>query len=104
MLTAMVAGLPDSILDCASLTCQNMQMTAKELLVLYSRADCHLCELAAGMLESANLDWREVDIDTDPALAARYGIQVPVISRPIDGRELFFPFEESALLNFAAGK
>jgi len=78
-------------------------MTVKEPLVLYSRADCHLCELAATMLDVTGLDWRTVDIDTDPALAGRYGIHVPVISRPSDGRELFFPFDETALLDFYAG-
>ena len=78
-------------------------MTVNESLVLYSRADCHLCNLAAGMLKSAGLDWQEVDIDKDPGLVSRYGIHVPVISRPIDGRELFFPFDEDALVDFAAG-
>ncbi len=77
-------------------------MTVKETLVLYSRAECHLCDLAAGMLRAAGLDWRTVDIDDDPALADRYGVHVPVVSRPVDGRELFFPFDEAALLKFAA--
>jgi hypothetical protein len=78
-------------------------MTVKECLVLYSRADCHLCDLAAAMLDATGLDWRTVDIDTDPVLTDRYGVYVPVISRPTDGRELFFPFDEEALLNFATG-
>lgn len=78
-------------------------MTVKESLVLYSRPDCHLCDLAAAMLDATGLHWRTVDIDTDPALADRYGIYVPVISRPNDDRELFFPFDEKALLDFAAG-
>lgn len=77
-------------------------MTVKESLVLYARADCHLCDLAAKMLDAAGLDWRAVDIDTDPVLVERYGIHVPVIARPGDGRELFFPFNEAALLKFAA--
>ncbi len=78
-------------------------MTVKRTLVLYSRADCHLCDLAAAMLDAAGLDWRTVDIDADPGLTEKYGIQVPVISRPADGRELFFPFDQEDLLDFAAG-
>lgn len=78
-------------------------MTAKETLVLYSRVDCHLCELAAAMLEATGLEWRVVDIDADPVLADRYGLLVPVISRPDDDRELSFPFNESKILEFAKG-
>ena len=78
-------------------------MTAIEPLILYSRADCHLCDLAAAMLETAGVHWRSVDIDTDPGLVRKYGIHVPVVSRPGDGQELFFPFDEETLLRFTAG-
>jgi glutaredoxin len=77
-------------------------MTVKDSLVLYSRAECHLCDLALAMLDATGLEWRAVDIDTDPVLTEKYGIHVPVVFRPADGRELFFPFDEQALLNFAA--
>lgn len=79
-------------------------MTVQQPLVLYSRADCHLCELAEAMLEKSSLSWRSVDIDSDPVLTEKYGIFVPVVSRPCDDRELFFPFDEAALLEFAAGR
>ena len=72
-------------------------MTTNEPLLLYSRADCHLCELAAGMLDRAAIRWREVDIDDDPALVDRYGLRVPVVQRPGDGRELDYPFDEGSL-------
>jgi len=78
-------------------------MTVNEPLILYSRSECHLCDLAAEMLDSAELPWRAVDIDADPVLVARYGVHVPVIARSDDGRELFFPFDKEALLSFAAG-
>ena len=78
-------------------------MTVKEPLILYSRADCHLCKLAEAMLGSADLAWREVDIDDDLELLGKYGVRVPVICRPDDGKELFFPFDEEALLRFTAG-
>jgi len=56
------------------------------------------------MLEKSSLSWRSVDIDSDPVLTEKYGIFVPVVSRPCDDRELFFPFDEAALLEFAAGR
>lgn len=73
-------------------------MTPSKPLLLYVRAGCHLCELAAGMLDRAGIGWRAVDIDGDPALAERYGLRVPVVRRPGDGRELDYPFDEGMLL------
>jgi hypothetical protein len=61
--------------------------------VLYGRIGCHLCHdvratihrgLAAAGLGLADL--AEVDVDTDPALAARFGDWVPVVV--VDGVEL----------------
>ena len=51
--------------------------------ILYTRAECHLCHEARAILERAAgeipIRWREIDVDTDPGLAGRYGGQVPVI-------------------------
>lgn len=69
-------------------------------LVLYTRPDCHLCEVAAGMLEARGLRWRAQNIDTDLGLIRRYGDRVPVVYRPEDGAELFWPFDEQALEEF----
>ena len=52
-------------------------------IVLYTRQGCHLCEDAWQLLEAARkrdgftLD--SVDVDGDPALAARFGENVPVV-------------------------
>jgi len=78
-------------------------MTADEPLIVFSRKDCHLCELAVSMLERTGVGWRLVDIDTDPELAGRYGIHVPVLLHAGSGRELFFPFNEDQIRVFAAG-
>ena len=104
MLTAMLQKPDDSFLDCASLTCENVQMTVKEPLILYSREDCHLCDLAATMMDRAGVPWQSVDIDGDPGLARKYGITVPVLLHPGSGRELFFPFDDEALLKFLDGE
>lgn len=76
--------------------------TASEV-VLYSRPDCHLCELAAQMLDAADVTWREIDIDGDPELAARYGLLIPVVRIGTTGRELGFPFDAERLLRFLEG-
>jgi hypothetical protein len=52
-------------------------------LVLYVRDGCHLCDqfLVELSLElgGAGDGVRIVDVDTDPALAIRYGLRVPVL-------------------------
>ncbi len=59
-------------------------------LILYTRASCHLCDEAKGtlapVLQEFGVALKEVDVDTDPVLAARYGEQVPVLM--LDGRKL----------------
>lgn len=76
-------------------------MTSPAPLTLYTREDCHLCEQAARMLQAAGLECREVDVDADPELAARYGLAVPVVRRADTGAELHYPFDEAALSGFA---
>jgi glutaredoxin len=55
--------------------------------ILYTRRGCHLCDDARELLERHGLAPREVDIDADPQLSARYDTCVPVVE--IDGRERF---------------
>ena len=51
---------------------------------LYSRAACHLCEEAWEELERERKRYRflltVVDVDSDPALVARFGDCVPVVT------------------------
>jgi glutaredoxin len=57
--------------------------------VLYTRRGCHLCDEAklamAPLVEEFGAALREVDVDSDPALAAQHGLDVPVIL--LDGRK-----------------
>ena len=50
---------------------------------LYTRPGCHLCDeakaLIGPLLRGAGARLREVNIDADPALRARYDLDVPVI-------------------------
>jgi thioredoxin-like negative regulator of GroEL len=60
-------------------------------LVLYTRAGCHLCEEMLGEIGRARLPGRvalrEVDVDSDPELAERYGRSIPVLE--LAGRPAF---------------
>ncbi|HLT82850.1 MAG TPA: glutaredoxin family protein [Phototrophicaceae bacterium] len=55
--------------------------------VLYSRSGCHLCDEARRVVvaecDRAATAWREVDVDAEPGLQARYGEYVPVVE--VDG-------------------
>jgi glutaredoxin len=67
---------------------------------LYGRDGCHLCDDARAALERlrAREPFRldEVDIESDPALHARYLERIPVIA--LDGEELFDFFVDSDAL------
>lgn len=57
-----------------------MATRAEPILRLYGRAACHLCEEMAGALRALGVVFVEYDVDADPALAARYGRKVPVLT------------------------
>lgn len=50
---------------------------------LLSRPGCHLCEEMRGQVEAilhdAPRQWEDVDVDSDPMLARRYGEEIPVL-------------------------
>ena len=56
---------------------------------VYTRVDCHLCEVAVAEVESiaaeTGASWSPVDVDADPEDRAEYGDRVPVIL--VDGIE-----------------
>lgn len=58
---------------------------------LYSRNDCHLCDVAKGRIRSAGrrvpFRLEIVDIDSDAGLVARYNDRVPVVH--VNGEEVF---------------
>ncbi len=60
-------------------------------LTLYGRADCHLCEemhaVVARVAREAAVVLEQVDVDSDPALVAAYGADVPVLC--VNGRRAF---------------
>jgi glutaredoxin len=52
--------------------------------VMYTRQGCHLCDDAWQCLTDAqrrhDFALSKVDVDTDPELAAQYGLEVPVVT------------------------
>lgn len=56
----------------------------KPALTLFSRPDCALCDELQAQLESWDagrglFELTVVDIETDPALSARYGLRIPLL-------------------------
>lgn len=71
-------------------------------LTLYSRPDCHLCELMLrelhGVLDG-EAEVRRVDISGDLALIERYGLRIPVLAcgdEEISG----YPLDAAAVRRF----
>jgi hypothetical protein len=68
------------------------------LITLFQRDDCHLCDLALAVLAEARApEFDSVFIDGDAALEAVYGTRIPVLRRADTGRELDWPFEAAAV-------
>ncbi len=61
------------------------------VLTLYSRPDCHLCDEMKAVLQrvartsAVPITIDEIDISTDPALEARYLVEIPVLL--VDGKK-----------------
>lgn len=49
-------------------------------LTLYTRPGCHLCEQAEEHLRGLEFRYRAVNVDSAPALRARFGDDVPVLA------------------------
>ena len=70
-------------------------------LTLYTRAGCHLCDVAkeamARVARESGESWHEVDISGDHELEGEYGDRIPVVL--LDGKEHgYWRVEEDRLL------
>ena len=78
-------------------------MSARVTLV--TRPGCHLCEAAREVVARVCADlgetWEELDLDADPALAARYADEIPVTL--VDGRQHDFWRVDEVRLRAALG-
>jgi predicted thioredoxin/glutaredoxin len=78
-------------------------------LTLYSRPGCHLCEAMKGVVArvarglGGAVRVEEVDISGDPALEAKYGMEIPVLL--VDGRRAAkYRVTEEELKRILAGR
>jgi len=72
--------------------------------ILYQRDNCHLCDLALGVLAEARLpEFDSVFIDDDAALETLYGARVPVLRDSRAGRELDWPFDAERVRAWLGG-
>ncbi len=55
--------------------------------ILYTRTDCHLCDIAEQVLAEHGLQTTQVDIDADESLREQFDTCVPVVE--IDGKIRF---------------
>ncbi len=73
-------------------------------LILYSKSECHLCELAETLFRSHSGSKRfklEItDISGSGELIEQYGIRIPVIRDPGSGKEIGWPFDKRRLSDF----
>ena len=71
-------------------------------LKLFGRPDCHLCEVAAALLDEVlpGVPFEAVDIEIELSLIMRYGQRVPVLLRTDTQAELGWPFDAVALEEF----
>ena len=53
----------------------------------YTRARCPLCDEARKVLDEIGVQYRSVDVSTDPALEGEFGSRVPVVE--VDGELVF---------------
>ncbi len=69
-------------------------------LTLFGRPGCHLCDdMRAAVAEfqpAYGFSLREIDIDSDPTLAERYGRLIPVLAGP-DGEICHYFLDPAAL-------
>ena len=75
-------------------------------LILYFQPDCHLCDEAETLMYASGMggSYQKVDIETDLELLKLYGIHVPVLKWEDSQKELFWPFDEAALLSFVGAE
>ena len=66
-------------------------------LVLYTRSDCPLCEVAESLLNAGGWGYDTLDIDKDLGLIQRFGTRIPVLLETRTGQTWDWPFTEDAL-------
>ncbi len=63
---------------------------------LYSKPDCHLCDLAYQLLANLDLNVTVIDIQSRPTLMAKYALTIPVVVFS-NAVALNWPFDAEAI-------
>jgi hypothetical protein len=76
-------------------------------LTIYSRPGCHLCDEMKAVVRTVSrtipLKLDDVDISTDPALEALYGLEIPVLM--VEGKKAAkYRIAEDELVRVLAGR
>ena len=78
-------------------------------LTLYSRPGCHLCDEMKAVVQrvaafsDAEITVAEIDISTDPALEALYGLEIPVLL--VNGKKVAkYRIRDAELERIVAGR
>ena len=73
-------------------------------LVLYTGTDCHLCELAKGILDEVigSECYKSINISDNKILRAEYGIRIPVVKTEA-GLEKDWPFTAGQIKRMLVG-
>ena len=74
---------------------------------LYSRPGCHLCDdmkaVVKNVARTIPLSLQEIDISTDAALEAEYGLEIPVLL--VEGKKAAkYRIEEGALIRLLTSR
>lgn len=76
---------------------------AKQLLMLYGRLGCHLCEdMQTDLLslqEELGFELQLIDVDSDPVLVEQYGTRVPVLASD-KGEICYYFLDKQALRRY----
>jgi glutaredoxin len=51
----------------------------QDLILIYSKPDCHLCEEAKFILKKLKLDFQEINIEQDAEAFEKYRYEIPVV-------------------------
>jgi glutaredoxin len=63
---------------------------------LYSKPDCHLCDLAYQLLTDLDLTVSVIDIQSNPVLMEKYHLTIPVVLFS-NAAALSWPFDTEAI-------
>lgn len=82
-------------------------MSRKIPVTIYSKPDCHLCDVVEEVIErfarEFPLQVEVIDIQSDPEIYAKYRYEIPVVL--IDGKKLFkYRVEEDRLRKILTAK